>query len=131
MKRENDQKIMGRNAKCIRHKNLRDPIVQATATNSHSEVYEYLQEDTMVVTIAKSNFNRQQRNDTPFMTLPLVDIFGYLANDKPAMEVINGTFVPPDSTPQYMLEFLEVLKMLDAIRALGPVDLSITSEETV
>ena len=99
MKQENDKKIMGRNAKCIRKKILRDPIVRATATNSQGEVYECLQEDTMVAAMAKSNLNRQQQsNDTPFMTLSLVDIFGYLANDKPAMEVINGTFVPLEGT---------------------------------
>ena len=86
MKRENDQKIMGRNTKCIHHRNLRDPVVRAIVTNSQGEVYECLQEDTMVAAMAKSNLNRQQQiNDTPFMTSPLVDIFGYLANDKPAM----------------------------------------------
>ena len=60
MKQENDQKLMGRNAKCIRHKNLRDPIVRVTATNFQGEVYECLQEDTMVAAMAKSNLNRQQ-----------------------------------------------------------------------
>ena len=80
--------------------------------------------------MAKSNLNRQQQsNDPPFMTSHLVDIFGYLANDKPAMEVINGTFVPPADTLEYVLEFLEVIKMPDAMRALGPVDLNITPEE--
>ena len=80
--------------------------------------------------MAKLNLNRQQQsNNIPFMTSPLVDICSYLANDKPAIEVIDGTFVPPEGTPQYVLEFLEVLKMLDAIRALGSVDLSITPEE--
>ena len=80
--------------------------------------------------MVKSNLNRQQQsNNTPFITSPLVDIFGYLANDKLAMEVINGTFVPPDDMPGFVLEFLEVLKMPDAIRELGLVDLSIMPEE--
>ena len=63
------------------------------------------------------------------MKAPLVNIYGYLANGKAPMEVINGTFVPPEGTPQYILDFLEVLKMPDAIRELGPVNLSITPEE--
>ena len=84
----------------------------------------------MLAAMAKSNLNRQQQsNDTPFRIAPLVDIFCYLVNDKPVMAVINGTFVPPDDTPEYVLEFLEVLKIPDTIRVLGPVDLSTRPEE--
>ena len=80
--------------------------------------------------MAKSNLSRQQQsNDTSFITLPLVDIFGYFANNKPATEVINGTFVPPEGTPKYVLELQEVLQMLESIHVLGSIDLRVTPEE--
>ena len=52
------------------------------------------------------------------MTSTLVNILGYLAEDKVAQEVINGTFIAPGITPKYVLEFLDTLIMLDVIREL-------------
>ena len=63
------------------------------------------------------------------MTKLFVDIFGYLAEDRVAQAVINDTFQAPVDTPKYVLEFLETLVMLDAIRELGPVDLTTSYEE--
>ena len=63
------------------------------------------------------------------MTKPFVDIFGYLAEDKVAQAVINGTFQAPADTPKYVLEFLETLVMPDVIRKLGPVDLTTSCKE--
>ena len=84
----------------------------------------------MVVYMAKSNLSRQQQNiKTPFMTKPLVDIFGYLAEDKVAQSIINGTFQPPANRPKFVIEFLETLVMLEAVRELGPVDLTTSCEE--
>ena len=77
----------------------------------------------MIAYMAKSNFSQQQQSiENPFMTKPLVDIFGYLAEDKVAQSVINGTFQPPANMPKYNIEFLETLVMPEAIRELGPVD---------
>ena len=55
MKRGNCQYITDRQAKRIWQKNYQDPIILATATNSHGKIYEYQQEDTIVAAIAKSN----------------------------------------------------------------------------
>ena len=63
------------------------------------------------------------------MTKPFVDIFGYLAEDKVAQAVINGTFQALADTPKYVLEFSETLVMPDAIRKLGPVDLPTSCEK--
>ena len=73
--------------------NVRDPILRATATNDSGEIFECENEDEMVEYMAKSNLSRQQQSiETPFMTHPLVDIFGYLATDEVAQSVINGTY---------------------------------------
>ena len=80
--------------------------------------------------MVKSNLSRQQQSvETPFMTPPLVDIFGYLAEDKVAQLVINGTFIAPADTSKYILDFLDTLVMLDAIRELGPVNLKISCKD--
>ena len=107
LQREKHQRVMGNNSKCIRQKNIRDPILRATATNNSGEIFECENEDEMVEYMAKSNLSRQQQSiETPFMTYPLVDIFGYLATDEVAQSVINGTYQPPPNTPKYVKEFL-------------------------
>ena len=76
---------MGNNSKCIQQKNVRDPILRATATNDSGEIFEYENEEEMIAYMAKSNLSRQQQSiETLFMTKPLVDIFGYIALDKVA-----------------------------------------------
>ena len=40
MKSEKHQRVMGNNAKCIRQKNARDPILWATAINDNGVVFE-------------------------------------------------------------------------------------------
>ena len=63
------------------------------------------------------------------MITPLVDIFGYLVEDKVAQSVINGTFIAPADTPKYVREFLDTLVMLDAISELGPVNMKTSCED--
>ena len=63
------------------------------------------------------------------MTPPLVDIFGYLAKDKVAQSVINGTFIAPANTSKYVLEFLDTLVMPESIRKLGPVNLKTSCDD--
>ena len=80
--------------------------------------------------MAKSNLSQQQQSiETPFMTTPLVDIFGYLAKDGVAQSVINGTYQPLPNTPKFVKEFLKTLEMPEAIIELGPVDLKTSCEE--
>ena len=96
MKRKKHQKLLGIKSRIIRQKHKNDPILQATATNEAGQVYECTDESEMVKAMAKSNLSRQQQStSTPFMTEPLLTDFGYLANDKAAQEVLNGTYVPP------------------------------------
>ena len=63
------------------------------------------------------------------MKKPLVNIFGYLAEDKVAQAVINGTFQAPVDMPKCVLKYLETLVMPDAIRELGPVDSTTSCEK--
>ena len=58
-----------------------------------------------------------------------MDIFGYLAEDKVAQSVINGTFIAPADTPKYVLEFLDTLVIPGANRELGPMNLKTSCED--
>ena len=121
---------MGSNSKCIRQKNVRDPILRVTATNDSGEIFECKNKEEMIAYMPKSNLSRQQQSiETPLTTKPLVDILGYLADDKVAQSVINGTFQPPTNTPKFVIEFLKTLEMPEIIRESGQVDLRTSCEE--
>ena len=69
------------------------------ATNEAGQVYKYTDESEMVAGMAKFNLGQQQQSTSiPFMEKPLLTDFGYMANDKAAQEVLNGTYVPPPNT---------------------------------
>ena len=81
----------------------------------------------MVAATAKSNLSWQQQSaNTLFMTEPLLNNFWYLPNKRAAQEVIAGIYVAPIDTPKYVLELFATLVMLESIRKLGLVDLSIS-----
>ena len=88
--------VMGNKAKYIGHKNKRDSILQARATNENEEIFECGNAEEMMLYMAKLNLSQQQQSiETPFMIFPLVDIFGYLAEDKLAQEISNCTIIAP------------------------------------
>ena len=68
-------------------------------TNNPREIFGYKNEKEMVAYMAKLDLSQQQQSiETPFMTTPLMDMFRYLAEDKVAQAVINGTFIAPANT---------------------------------
>ena len=60
---------------------------------------------------------------------PLVDDIGYLADTPAAQEITDGRYHPPQGIYPYACEFIEVLAMLESIRAKGPVNCISTVEE--
>ena len=84
----------------------------------------------MVPVIAESNRIRQQQCiGTPFMTELLVDIFGYLADPALAQQVIDGTFIPPPGTNEYVVEFIVALKKTESIKKRNEISLIMTTAE--
>ena len=83
----------------------------------------------MVAAMAASNLSRQQQClNTPSMSSPFIDNFGYLADTAAASAVISRTYVCPLNMDPYLAEFLATLTMPEAVCALGPLDCSITTE---
>ena len=85
----------------------------------------------MIPVIAKSNFDRQQQCiGTPFMMTPLLEEFGYLADNQDNVKsVLEGTYVPPESSCKYAKEFIETLKIPREVKELESIGLQITAEE--
>jgi hypothetical protein len=61
--------------------------------------------------IKENNGRFGQTKDTPFMTPPLLDDFGYLADTPAAKEVQLGTYNIPPSVNKYTKKFIEMLHL--------------------
>ena len=84
----------------------------AVITDENGTTIELNSQEKMVPVITESNWLRQKQcKDTPFLTEPLVEIFGYLANPVIAQKVIDGTYVPQSGTPLILVNFLTALKV--------------------
>ena len=79
--------------------------------------------------ISENTGRFSQTNDTPPMTLALVEDFGYLAETDAKYHVLNGTYTPPTGTDQYMSEFIEELCMPNSVRTKGPIPTSLSPKE--
>jgi hypothetical protein len=62
-----------------------------------------------------------QTSSTPFMTSPLVDEFGYLAQGPATNAVLKGTYIPPLGTDPYAQKLLKELKMDSSVVAAPPM----------
>lgn len=60
----------------------KDPVLRAIGTDEEGINFECNSQETMVPLIATSNLARQQKCvGIPFMSSPLVEVFGYLADN--------------------------------------------------
>ena len=62
-----------------------------------------------------------QTSSTPFMTSPLLEDFGYLAQGPAAVAVLDGSYVPPPGTDIHAQKLLLELKMDPAVAAAPPM----------
>jgi hypothetical protein len=61
---------------------------------------------------------------------PLLDIMRYLMdNDEIAQQVMDGNFIPPEGTDEVAIELLETPKVEESVRLLGPLDMSISTDD--
>ena len=96
MKREEAQKQAGQVSRAIRQCNNKQSVLKVTAVNSDGIEVKLHSQETMVPVMAASNLVRQQECIGAPSMEPLFDEeFGYLAETDAALEVINGTYVPP------------------------------------
>jgi hypothetical protein len=76
---------------------------------------------TMENTCISENIGQfSQTNDTPPMEASVIAGLGYLAETNAKHHILDGAYVPPTGTDQYMCKFLEEIQMPDWIRDKGP-----------
>ena len=68
-----------------------------------------------------------QTNDTPMMQEEMVDLVGYVGTSPACADILNGTFIPPSSAPQFTKEYLHHLKKAPNIQS--PPSAMLTTEE--
>ena len=130
MKREEKQRNMGKKARRIRGRGIKEPVFRDITTNEDGEEQELNSQETMVPVIAESNRLRQKQcTDTPFMSEPLIDEFGYLAEESVAQQVIDGTYIVPEGTNEYVTDFIHSLKMPNSVKKWEKVSIIVTPEE--
>ena len=127
LKREQKSREQGRRSRRITGKNIKEPVLRATVINDKGITKEYNTQSEMVPIIAESNRERQdQSKNTPFMMMPLLADFGFLATEENAYKVIHGNYIPPPGTNSYAVTFLQECEMTQAIHKHGPIDLLVT-----
>ena len=130
MKREEASRILGKRARRIRGKKQKNPVLRAEIKDANGSTKELNCQASIVSAIAQSNRNRQQQClGTPFMTNPLVDIFGYLPSEELATQVGNGTFEIPNNVSSFKKDFLEECKIPESIRQRKTITLKVSPEE--
>ena len=130
IQREKKSAEMGRQSRWITGKNIKAPVLKAITMNDQGEQIKLNTQENMVPVIAASNLLRQKQSEgSPFMTSPLLDDFGYLAEEEYAKQIIAGTYQIPEGTSSYAAEFIETLKMSDAVKDLGELTLNVTPQQ--
>ena len=129
-KRESQAKLDGAVARAIRGRNTKRAVLMATVEAPDGSLIELHSQAEMVPAMAASNLSRQQEClHTPPMMAPFTTDFGMLADTPAALDVINGTYVPPPSMDKYLVELLAVMTMPDSIRCRGPLDTFVSPED--
>jgi hypothetical protein len=70
-----------------------------------------------------------QTGSTPFMTSPLLEDFGYLAQGSATADVLAGTYVPPPGTDVYAKKLLLQLKMDPRVAQAPPMNVTFSTTE--
>ena len=123
------QRKQARNVKRIRQKSGKEAVTKLYYTENNVRT-ECSTKNTMEKACISENTGRfSQTNDTPPMEETMTEDIGYLAETDAKYHILNGTYVPPPDTDQYMREFIEEMRMPNSVRKKGPISTSITPEE--
>ena len=113
-------------------KSSKGGISFAIAPNDAGEWVEVSTQFELEAACMKENEAKfRQANNTPFMTSPLLDDFGYLPVGPNADAVLSGDYQPPADADPYAIRFLRHLKMSPKVLTAEPVSNIITTEQYI
>ena len=105
-------------------------VTKIEVLNPEGEWEEKTTQEDIVQGFVKEAIKRgSQTHATPFMTAPLVNLFGYTADSSAVDSVLKGTFVTPTGTDAYVLKMLPHFKLPDQTREVSLLSTAITKEE--
>jgi hypothetical protein len=126
------QRRQARNVKRMNQKMKSFGTSKIIAPNSSGSWVEFTSKEDIEAGCQQENSQRfSQTESTPFMTSPLIDIFGYLAQGPAADSVLDGSFVPPPGTDPYAVKLLAELKMAAAVREAPPMRVVFSVDEHI
>jgi hypothetical protein len=92
------------------------------APDSTSQWIECTTQEDIEAGCQQENSQRfSQTSSTPFMTSPLVEDFGYLAQGPSTLAVLEGKYAPPPGTDIYACKLLRQLQMDPQVTAAPPM----------
>ena len=126
MKRGKRSEKLGERARRIRRTKMKEPILRAVVLHPNGEPYKCNNQDTIIPEMSISNqLHQQQCQDTHFITSPMLENFGYLANKQFAQQLINGSYIALPGTSEFAIEFLNTLQWKPSLEE---TDLHLTPE---
>jgi hypothetical protein len=112
LQRHEEQGKMGRSAKWITGK-----LESKSVTKVEWQGQEMTSRDKIEHTLLEVNWAKTRLSEhTPFLQHPLVDEFGYQADNANAQAVLDGTYTPPARTPPNATQLLAALRTPHNIR---------------
>jgi hypothetical protein len=95
-------------------KNPREAITYVEYTDAFGIEHECVHKEEIDQTCIKEGYRRYaQSQDTPFLTIPLVNDFGFLDNQTNVQKVLNGTYECPEELDDFTKKFIKKLQQTE------------------
>jgi hypothetical protein len=81
--------------------------------------------------ISKGQNRHSQSHDTPFLTTPLIEEFGFLGHQDKVRTILAGTYECPPGPDEYRMKFIAELKRPANLQVLGNITGTVTTAEHI
>jgi hypothetical protein len=126
------QRRQARNVKRMNHKLKSFGTSRIVAPDADGTWVEFTSQDDIEAGCKWENSRRfSQTSPTPYMTWPLVEDFGYLAQGPATQAVLAGTYVPPPGTDIYARKLFPHLAMDPSVAAAPPMKIVFSIEDHI
>ncbi len=116
-----EQRRKGMSARRVTGKMQGGAVTKVIGTDAHGQPIECITKSTIERACLDCNelkYRQCELQKTPFMTDPLLSIFGHLGETEAVQQVLDGTFHVPAEVDEYTSKFIMAMRMPDAIRHL-------------
>jgi hypothetical protein len=104
-------------------------VERADEFGSMIECFDRSQIDDACISEGKNQYS--QSHDTPFLTTPLIEEFGFLRHQDKVRTVLDGTYECPPGLDEYTMKFIPELKRPANLQELGTITGTVTTAEHI